>query len=68
MGEVVFLDDGYAIIRFDRPFGVGFNVYRIVGEDPAGLASGTKINDRFSWFKTLATARDWLQAYRRLNT
>ncbi len=64
MGDIVFMDDDYAIIREDRPFSIGFNVYRLGPTDNKGLASGTKINDLGSWFKTEDAALDWLEKHR----
>ncbi len=68
MGNIVFIDDDYAIIQSVSPFSAlrGFNVYRLDdgGLEHGGLEQGTKINDRWSWFKTAAAAAEWLAAYR----
>ncbi len=64
MDDIVFLDDEYAIARLDRPFGTGFNVYRLGVTNEKGVVPGTKINNHASWFKTVNAAYDWLKAYR----
>ena len=65
MDDIVFIDNDYAIVRFASPFSTGFNVYRLDdgGREPP-LCKGTKVNDRYSWFKTAEAAAKWLKAYR----
>ena len=65
MNDIVFMNDEYAIMRFDKPFGTGFNVYQLDTEEPeAATVKGTKINTPWGWFKTFDAAYDWLQKFK----
>ena len=62
MGELISNGGDYVVIRCDRPFGIGFNVYRATDrKDSEGNSIFEKANARPTWFKTEAAARHSVQ-------
>lgn len=72
MDEVVHHDGDYIIIKSERAFGAGFNVYRLHDDgnldgDPLERATATKISPHNCWFKSLEGARNWLDNFWKLS-
>lgn len=54
MGEVIFLDGDFAVVRSDAIFCTGYNCYK--AQTPGGT-DFMKINDPMSWFPTEEAAK-----------
>ena len=57
--EVVFYEKPFAIIKCERLFAAGFNVYKEVGGD-GEIADMIKINNPCGWFTTYDAAMSFL--------
>ena len=63
--EVVYIDNKYCIIKSDRLFGTGFNVYVEKSQNKDGTSNFEKMNGYMSCFGTYEAAKDWLDNNRR---